>query len=151
MKKAGILLLLFATLLVLSGCAAGDARFEAAPAGFWAGLWHGLICVVTFVISLFKDNVHVYEVRNAGHLYDLGFVIGAAIAFGGCGGSGSCRWRKSPREKEWEDLGARVEVKVRKGIREWLDEDGKKDAEWEEVGRKVEEKIKRELRNWADK
>lgn len=137
-------------LLVAAGCAAGNARFDEAPAGFWAGLWHGLICVVTFIVSLFNDNVFIYETNNTGHLYDLGFIIGAAIAFGGgCGSSCSVR-RKSPKEREWDDIGDRVERKVRKGIEEWLRESDPKDKDWDEIGRKVEEKIKRELRNWAD-
>ncbi|MBN1270430.1 MAG: hypothetical protein JXB04_12640 [Kiritimatiellae bacterium] len=151
MRKMLIFAFLLVVILSAAGCAAGSERFQTSSAGFWAGLWHGLICVVTFIISLFNDNVRVYEMYNTGHLYDLGFILGAAIAFGGCGGSGSCRRRKSPKEKEWDEIGVRVEEKVRKGIREWLDESGRKDAEWEEVGRKVEEKIKRELRNWAEK
>ncbi|MBU1693890.1 MAG: hypothetical protein KKC51_07980 [Verrucomicrobia bacterium] len=151
MKRALGVVVLFIVMLFVAGCAAGDARFEAAPAGFWAGLWHGLICIVTFIISLFNDSVRVYEVHNAGHLYDLGFILGAAIAFGGCGGSGACRSRKSSKEKEWDEIGVRVEEKVRKGIRSWLDESGKKDAEWEEIGAKIEEKVKRELRNWSEK
>lgn len=72
------LLLALATVLLLSGCAA-----EASPAatggsaGFWLGIWHGLILPVTFVVSLFNDSVAVYEIPNKGHLYDLGFVFGA--------------------------------------------------------------------------
>jgi len=138
-------------LMLAVGCAAGAPRFDAAAAGFWAGLWHGLICGVTFIISLFTDTVRIYEANNTGHLYDLGFVLGAAIAFGGCGGGSRCTWRcKSPKEKEWDQIGTRVEEKVRKGIQEWLSESDKKDQDWEEIGRKIEEKIKRELRNWAE-
>lgn len=78
-------LFLIALLLVatVSGCAAGDKRYEAKLAGFWAGLWHGLICLITFVISLFNDSVHMYETRNTGHGYDVGFLLGAMIFFGG--------------------------------------------------------------------
>jgi hypothetical protein len=67
-----------AAVLVLTGCAA-DANPGAGggPAGFWLGLWQGLILPVTFVVSLFNDTVAVYEVDNTGHLYDLGFVFGA--------------------------------------------------------------------------
>jgi len=36
-------------------------------AGFWLGLWHGLIAPITFVISLFSDNVNFYEVHNNGN------------------------------------------------------------------------------------
>lgn len=151
MKKSVAVILLLAFIISIAGCAAGDVRFEAEKAGFWMGLWHGLICFVTFIISLFYDTVHIYEIRNSGHLYDLGFVIGIMIAFGGCGGSGICRSRKSPCKKEWFNVDARVEEKIRAGIRSGLDEAGKNDAEWEELGKKIEEKIKRELRDWAEK
>jgi hypothetical protein len=76
--------------IALSGCAAGrnpleDTAGHAGVAGFWMGLWHGLICVVTFVVSLFNHNVHIYEVHNSGAWYDCGFLIGAASALGGAG------------------------------------------------------------------
>jgi len=151
MRRTAAVLFLCTVILTIAGCAAGDARFDAGPAGFWFGLWHGLICFVTFILSLFYDSVHIYEVRNAGHLYDLGFILGAMIAFGGCGGSGVCRSRRSPKEREWEECGARIEEKVNKGIRECFDESGKTEAEWEELGRKIEEKVKRDLKSWADK
>jgi hypothetical protein len=144
-------LFLCAVLFIAAGCAAGDARFQDGQAGFWAGLWHGLICFVTFIISLFYDSVHVYEVRNAGHMYDLGFILGAMIAFGGSGGSGICRSRRKRREKDWDEIGERVDEKVRKSVQACLDEAGKKDPEWEELGKKIEDKIKREIRNWAEK
>jgi hypothetical protein len=63
----------------LTACAAGPPLVsEAANApGFFTGLWHGLILPITFVVSLFNDSVGVYDVHNGGHLYDLGFVLGA--------------------------------------------------------------------------
>jgi hypothetical protein len=36
----------------------------AEPAGFWLGLWHGIVLPVTFAISLFTDNGSVYEAAN---------------------------------------------------------------------------------------
>ncbi len=57
----------------------------ARPAGFWAGLWHGLICPLTFVVSLFNPNVRIYEAHNCGLLYDFGFLVGASSALGGGG------------------------------------------------------------------
>ncbi|MHC1719191.1 MAG: hypothetical protein AB9844_00575 [Clostridiaceae bacterium] len=53
------------------------------PAGFLAGLWHGLIAPITFIISLFSPNVRIYETNNKGVLYDFGFVIGISGSFGG--------------------------------------------------------------------
>jgi hypothetical protein len=83
---------LTAIVLLVAGCAGPNPLLGAAGqdgvAGFWAGLWHGVICPVSFIISLFDHSVRIYEVHNRGSLYDLGFVIGAATAFGS-GGRGS--------------------------------------------------------------
>lgn len=57
----------------------------AEPAGFWAGLWHGLIAPVTFVVSLVNPSVGIYETNNRGHLYDFGFILGVSGSFGGGG------------------------------------------------------------------
>jgi hypothetical protein len=78
---------LLGVVLLLSSCAAGP-NVEASPAGqagFLRGLWHGFILLVTFVISLFTDNISIYEVNNTGNWYDFGFVLGAMIALGGAG------------------------------------------------------------------
>jgi hypothetical protein len=56
-----------------------------APAGFWAGFWHGLIAPITFIISLFTPNVRIYETHNKGALYDFGFILGVSASFGGSG------------------------------------------------------------------
>jgi hypothetical protein len=54
------------------------------PAGFWIGLWHGLIAPITFIVSLFNPNVRMYETHNRGLLYDFGFLIGVgAFSSGG--------------------------------------------------------------------
>jgi len=68
--------------LLLAACApAANAYAEtAARPGFWLGLWHGFICPITFLVSLFNDHVGVYEVRNDGHWYDFGFVFGILLA-----------------------------------------------------------------------
>ncbi len=57
-------------------------------AGFWQGLWHGLICPFSFLISLFKENMGVYETHNNGNWYNFGFIIGLMIVFGGNSGAG---------------------------------------------------------------
>ena len=57
----------------------------ASPAGFWAGLWHGLIAPITFIISIFNLNVRIYETNNRGRLYDFGFILGVSSSFGGSG------------------------------------------------------------------
>jgi hypothetical protein len=92
MKKSiitfAIIILIF---LVVSSCLPGENPVQDVPsdygstAGFLKGLWHGVIAPVTFVISLFTENINMYEVHNNGGWYDFGFVIGAGIIFSGSG------------------------------------------------------------------
>ena len=91
MKKKRLLLVSLAllALLLLAACAAGtnptvdvlDAGGKSA--GFWSGLWHGLISPITFLISLFSDNVNIYDVFNSGNWYDFGFMFGISLVFSG--------------------------------------------------------------------
>jgi hypothetical protein len=67
---------------VLAGCVAGDARFDTSPAGFWHGLWHGIIAPVMLVVGIFSDTARVYEVNNTGGWYDFGFLIGVTSFWG---------------------------------------------------------------------
>ncbi|MEM7371608.1 MAG: hypothetical protein AAF587_23540 [Bacteroidota bacterium] len=67
---------------------------EAAPSGFWMGVWHGIIAPVTFIISLFSDTIQMYDINNNGGWYDFGFVLGAGILFGGSGSKAKRRRRR---------------------------------------------------------
>jgi hypothetical protein len=102
MKKYVLYALLIMMVFVLSACAAGpnilanSENEEGEVAGFWRGLWHGFISPVTFIVSLFNDNVGIYEVHNTGGWYNFGFMAGVSMIFGG-GGSGSCRARRRKR------------------------------------------------------
>ncbi len=69
--------------LSLPGSSSKYQAPEGQPAGFWAGVWHGSIAPLSFLISLFKPGVGVYETHNVGKWYNFGFIIGAAMAFGG--------------------------------------------------------------------
>jgi hypothetical protein len=102
MKRALVFGLLAIVVVTLAACAAGPNQMEDTEnprgevAGFWRGLWHGIISPVTFIISLFNQNVGVYEVHNNGTWYDFGFMLGVSIIFGGGGGTGARarrRWR----------------------------------------------------------
>jgi len=87
-------------LLVLAGCAAGDVRWdEANLAGFWAGLWHGMIVVITFIISLFSKTVEIYERANNGGWYDFGFILGILLIWGGSSGA-ACGGGRRRRRKD---------------------------------------------------
>lgn len=96
MKKILAICFLLVLLVSLTGCAAGENVFTNQPnpdgeiAGFWLGLWHGFISFFTFIISLFNDNVSMYEVHNNGGWYNFGFILGIITFFGG-GGRGSHR------------------------------------------------------------
>jgi hypothetical protein len=78
-----------ANILAVAGPNSKYQKPDAKPAGFWAGLWHGLICPITFLVSLFKPGVRIYETNNRGRWYDFGFLIGASSALGSSGGAAS--------------------------------------------------------------
>ena len=81
-KRILILMLVIIGVMMLAGCAAGVnasvdvPNDEGVTDGFWSGMWHGVISPVTFIISLFNDNVSLYEVHNTGNWYDFGFILG---------------------------------------------------------------------------
>ena len=83
MKRSRVFagLLLVGGTLVLSGCAGPNPLVgtsgSSGVAGFWSGLWHGLICPIAFVLSLFKHGISMYEVHNNGNWYNFGFILGA--------------------------------------------------------------------------
>lgn len=89
MKVVSILGILLVLVFVLSSCVAGPNELEKKPntegkiAGFWKGLWHGLIAPITFIISIFTKNVRFYEVHNSGFWYNFGFVLGAGLFLSG--------------------------------------------------------------------
>ena len=86
--------------LITTACAAGAnpevgmAASGGDIAGFWMGLWHGIIAPFTFVISLFRDSVNLYEVHNSGNWYDFGFMFGLSMIWGG-GSHGARSSRKT--------------------------------------------------------
>ena len=84
--------------LVAAGCAAGPNELvntwrDGDSAGFWLGLWHGMILPITIWVSLFSDHVSIYEIHNSGAWYNLGFFFGIASVLGG-GGSATAASRR---------------------------------------------------------
>ncbi|MEU0535795.1 hypothetical protein [Amycolatopsis tolypomycina] len=98
-RRAASAALVVALVLVLAACAPAANTYAEAAArpGFWLGLWHGFICPITFLVSLFNDHVGVYEVRNDGHWYDFGFVFGILLAASVFHGPGYARSRSDRR------------------------------------------------------
>ena len=150
------LLLILGMLLLLSGCADNvEYTFtkETLPVGFWYGVWHGMIAVIALIISLFDDQVAVYAVYNNGAWYDFGFVLGFLMVSGGGHKLKHKTAAQKRKEKEWEEIGDKVEKKVMRKMKEWAEDEELSDdaAEWGEIGEKVEQKLKRKLREWAEK
>jgi len=102
MSRIAIVIAMLLAFALLAGCAPGPNEMAKSPdaegkvAGFWAGLWHGIIAPITFIISLFTPKVSLYEVHNNGNWYNLGFVLGAGILTGG----GFFRSRKRHRQED---------------------------------------------------
>ena len=89
MNKKALVFVSVIALLLLASCTAGPNNVVTIlevikePAGFWLGIWHGTIAPITFVISLFSDNIGMYEVYNNGAWYNFGFLLGVGGVFGG--------------------------------------------------------------------
>jgi hypothetical protein len=84
-------LTVIAVTLLLAACVPTEAPSAIHPEapGFLLGVWHGFAFPVTFILSLFVDNIAVYAVPNNGHWYDFGFFVG--ICFIGVGARSSKR------------------------------------------------------------
>jgi hypothetical protein len=88
-KKLPTLALVLALVVVLASCAPGANNLEKTAnaqgriAGFWMGIWHGLISPVTFILSIFTKDIRFYEVHNSGGWYNFGFVLGAGLFLSG--------------------------------------------------------------------
>ena len=146
--------------LLLMACTAGGEQFTTeTPAGFWYGLWHGIIAFISLIIHLFNDTVMVYERNNTGGWYDFGFLLGVIFIWGG-GTHVSCKSAvQKKRDKEWEEIGEKVEQKVMRKLKTWAEEEESVQAdevsenkeEWDEICEKVEKKLKHKIREWAEK
>jgi hypothetical protein len=99
-SRARQVVVLVVVALVLGACAAGPnnvAQVDAPHiAGFWLGLWHGVISPVTFLVSLFNHNVNIYDVHNNGNWYNFGFMLGVSTVFSGGARSGAAARRRRP-------------------------------------------------------
>ena len=100
MRRSPIPLLLAALLLLFTSCLPNGNRHASSlnSAGFWLGLWHGIIAPLTFALSLFWSTIGMYEVQNTGGWYNLGFLIGLGMLHGG-GAAGRHSRRRWGRRK----------------------------------------------------
>ena len=80
-------------------------NLSGAPAGFWLGLWQGLIVFLSFIASWFDTNIVLYQVNNNGFWYNFGYVIGLIIL--GTGGGGSARASRTTEKPKTQGQEAR--------------------------------------------
>lgn len=100
MKRLVLVVALVVLVALLASCAPGPNPSEGGigeQAGFWQGLWHGAVALFTFVISLFNNDVSIYEVNNNGGWYDFGYILGIMMFWGG--GSGGAAAGSSSRKR----------------------------------------------------
>ena len=99
MKSELKIVLAVAALLTLSACVAGSAESQHAASGgllsqLLLGLWHGVIAPVTLIVEVVNRlaphalpwRLHLYEARDTGVAYDVGFylgLVGSPIVIGG--------------------------------------------------------------------
>ena len=86
LTKKTILLALILIVIVISltGCIPGDGRnTDTSQAGFFWGVWHGWLAPVSLIISIFNEDISIYEVNNVGFFYDLGYYMAVISGFGG--------------------------------------------------------------------
>ena len=91
-------LLLLIAIITIVGCMPGDGNHTTdEPAGFFWGVWHGLIAPISLIWGLFNSEIRLYESQNIGWAYDLGFYLAVIGGF-----SGSSSWSSSKGQKKAE-------------------------------------------------
>ena len=76
--------------LALAACATQpDLPVGHNAPGFLSGLLHGFGIVFAFIGTFFSGEIEIYALPNSGWSYDLGYIIGAGVFFGGAGGGAS--------------------------------------------------------------
>ena len=144
------------SILLFTGCADSveyALADEREQVGFLHGLWHGMIVIISFIVSLFDDSVSTYAIYNNGGWYDFGFLLGVIGIWGG-GTQMKCKSKSDKkRDKEWEEIGNKVEIKVMRKLKEWAEdeESTENDENWDAISEKAEKKLKRKIREWAEK
>ncbi len=154
-KKISLVLFAAVFLLAVLGCAPGNERWASVDnkANFWAGLWHGLIILITFVVSWFTNDVGIYESTNVGFGYNIGFILGCMISLGGGAKATTRRKRKAKivyRKPDWDKVGHRIEAGVREGMKAAFkdQEPAREEKDWDELGQRIEERIKEKMKDW---
>ena len=77
------LMIIVLALILLTSCADPITpiadQMGRSRAGFFSGVWHGMIAPLSFIVSLFNHDVAVYETYNNGNWYVFGFLFGIGV------------------------------------------------------------------------
>ena len=87
MKNNPLILITIIIVMIATGCAHPEPIepcLVGKTYGFFNGLWHGMIVVISFIGSLFDDNIVIYA-SNTNGWYDFGFILGIGGLSGGVG------------------------------------------------------------------
>ena len=94
MRNKKVLIALIAILLATIACASANPNinmFDSGGqlAGFWIGLWHGIIAWPALIVSIFNHNISIYDIYNTGFWYNFGFLLGLGVVTGGSASASS--------------------------------------------------------------
>ncbi len=67
--------------VLLASCANQPTPTAYDTPGFFMGIVHGLLILLSFIGSIFMD-IRMYAFPNSGVMYDFGFLFGAVIFLG---------------------------------------------------------------------
>lgn len=56
-------------------------------AGFFRGVWHGIVSPIALVAHVFNPEIGVYQTYNTGNWYAFGFLLGCGALLGGSNSS----------------------------------------------------------------
>jgi len=96
--------------------------------------------------------------RHLGLLPPLGYLQAAGLWFLiillfawtgiGAGRVRTAIQRQRVKDRDWSEVGDRVEQKIKRGFARWVGTS--EDEDWDELGNKIEEKIKKKVREWTE-
>ncbi len=81
MKRQTNLTIVAVAILLISLVSCAPAGYTSKEAGFFTGIWHGLIFFFSIIGKIFGAKIGLYAEHNSGFGYWLGFLIGIG-AFG---------------------------------------------------------------------
>jgi len=80
MTRRSIFICSLAAVLLIAACSPGSGHWSPEnKAGFWAGMWHGMLLPYMLISGLFAPPLRITEPNNVGFGYTLGFVAGVGV------------------------------------------------------------------------